>query len=466
MANTKEHDVYFYQRPQDMLGGAVNPPHIFLKATAVLERQLTAYALDRWVHGMLESGVSAQNIIPNKLGMCLNNVEEHEINGFPSNFLAYAGGNAGRLLDGFTRLFDFPKDVRDQLDEFLRGKDGSGTMAYRIHQVFERTIDTVCALKEQRDTAEQLLDDLNGKPDDPSYEEQKRECKDEIRGLNRILTALEKQTNTFNYLSDEGVLPNYAFPETGVTLHTILKADPSETVGGTESGTKPAHRQVTTRDFVRPAASAITELAPGNTFFAGGRKYTINRVLCSRNGLSQDAVMWRICPNCSHAEPVSASENLACCPSCGSMQWADSGQKRPMIRINTVISEETYKNSLVDDSSDSRPHARFVKNTLVDITGADVASAYRITGATDFGFEYIPQGTIREINFGETSASGIQIEVAGGKESCRGFTVCVKCGALAGDHGVIKHSYSCPERNGAMHDARSSTCLFLYREVQ
>ena len=312
----------------------MNPPHIFLDATAVLERQLTAYALDRWVHAMLDAGNNPADVVPDKLKNCLDNVNGNGSSGFPVNFLNWAGQHSGELLDGFGRMFSFSKELRTQLDGFVRGTEDGSTMARRVYDVFQKTSDTVRTLESQKNDAKQLLDELKKKPSDSSFEEQQRECEDEIHNLGRIVKSI-LNTNTFNYLSDEGILPNYAFPETGVTLHTILKEDkePSDAAHGVEPAVqdKTRRREKATRDFVRPAATAITELAPGNTFFAGGRKYKISRVLCAKGGTDDELAMWRLCPNCSHAEPASSTENLASCPSCGSMQWADSGQKRPML---------------------------------------------------------------------------------------------------------------------------------------
>ena len=473
VANSKEHDTYFYQRPKDMLGGAVTPPHIFLDATAVLERQITAYALDRWVHAMLNARVLPADVVPKTLKDCLNNVDGSQSNGFPMNFLDWTGQRPGELLDGFGRMFSFSEEMRSQLDQFVRGTENGNTMARRIYDVFQKTSDVITMLKEQKKDAKKLLDELKEKPSDSSFEEQQRECEEEIHNLDRIVRSIVN-TNTFNYLSDEGVLPNYAFPETGVTLHAILKEDKEnqDAAHGAETAAeiRKRHRRAETRDFVRPATTAITELAPGNTFFAGGRKYKISRVLCARGGNGDEMVMWRLCPNCSHAEPASNTENLASCPSCGSMQWADSGQKRPMLRINTVISEETYSDSLIEDTSDSRPKTRFLKNTMVDIDQSDIQTGWQFNGATNFGFDYTPQGTVREINFGQASDKGTSVEVAGSKEIRNGFNVCLKCGALLGEHDA-KHAYSCPERRETqdqlLHQTgQSSTCLFLYREVK
>lgn len=54
VANARPHDLYFYSDPLDMIAGDITPPKIFLRASAVLERQFVAFCMDSWVKkGML-----------------------------------------------------------------------------------------------------------------------------------------------------------------------------------------------------------------------------------------------------------------------------------------------------------------------------------------------------------------------------------------------------------------------------
>ncbi|MCD7854167.1 MAG: hypothetical protein LUG66_00935 [Clostridiales bacterium] len=66
IANAKLHDLYFYEDPMDMIAGNVTPPKIFLKASAVLERQFVAFCMDSWV----KEGIS-EEVIPDKTGVIL-----------------------------------------------------------------------------------------------------------------------------------------------------------------------------------------------------------------------------------------------------------------------------------------------------------------------------------------------------------------------------------------------------------
>jgi hypothetical protein len=64
VANGRPHDLYFYAQPLEMLAGVLEPPGCFLSASAVLERQFTAFCFDNWV----QTGIDAQ-ALPRKLGI-------------------------------------------------------------------------------------------------------------------------------------------------------------------------------------------------------------------------------------------------------------------------------------------------------------------------------------------------------------------------------------------------------------
>ena len=56
---------------------------------------------------------------------------------------------------------------------------------------------------------------------DSSFEAQKKELYEERSALRSVVEKMNSR-NTFNFLSDEGILPNYAFPEAGITLKAVL----------------------------------------------------------------------------------------------------------------------------------------------------------------------------------------------------------------------------------------------------
>ncbi|MCP4629026.1 MAG: hypothetical protein GY850_36795 [bacterium] len=67
-----------------MIEGESEPPGVFLNASAVLERQFTAYCMDRWV----ESGIG-DNALPLQLRYVLGNIGSDDPKKFPYIFLNF-----------------------------------------------------------------------------------------------------------------------------------------------------------------------------------------------------------------------------------------------------------------------------------------------------------------------------------------------------------------------------------------
>ena len=74
--------------------------------------------------------------------------------------------------------------------------------------------------------------------------------------------------------------------------------------------------------------SAIGELAPTSSFYAGGRKLTIDQV----DVKVTEPELWRLCPSCSHADREVTGKNVAQCPHCGDPTWTDSGQSQRNVK--------------------------------------------------------------------------------------------------------------------------------------
>ncbi|MDR2752645.1 MAG: DEAD/DEAH box helicase, partial [Clostridiales bacterium] len=92
VAIAEPHDLYYYTDPLEMMVGIVEPPKIFLNATAVLERQFFAFCMDSWIKGGVE-----ESVIPKNIGSCLNNLQIMDQEKYPFNFLSYAQKNITSL---------------------------------------------------------------------------------------------------------------------------------------------------------------------------------------------------------------------------------------------------------------------------------------------------------------------------------------------------------------------------------
>lgn len=461
VANAKPHDLYFYADPLDMIAGNVTPPRIFLKASAVLERQFVAFCMDSWVKKGLPDGA-----IPDKVGIILSKLSSKPDDMFPFNFLRYVQSTLTRQLNSFMEMFRAYLDdtTRDELQAFARG-DGTQTkrMDVKILDAFEGLKKQQDALRASVDSLDEMIKELKKKPKDSSYDEQIKELQGEKNALLEVQREINKKP-VFNFLSDEGLLPNYAFPEAGIILRAVLyRKEEAEAEVPVEAAKKKYEKLV--YEYNRSASSAISEFAPSNSFYAGGRKLVIDQVDLT----TAQTAKWRLCPNCSHAQIEEAGKNTAACPQCGSPAWADAGQVRNMLRVQMVYSNMDYTKSLISDESEDRTNVFYCKQLLVDVDeDHDIYSAYSLDNDEfPFGYEFVRKATLREINFGESDLTGEKLTVSGIEEVRKGFTICKYCGKIMPEHPTLKdHAFSCKTRKMTAQMAADAyeECIFLYRE--
>ena len=127
-----------------------------------------------------------------------------------------------------------------------------------------------------------------------------------------------ERRETFNFLTDEGLLPNYAFPEAGVTLKSVIYR--SREQEEEEAGPEPEHGdERNVYEYVRPAASALSEFAPENEFYAGGNRVSVDRIDLRVSPIET----WRLCPSCDHCARVDVKDDHVACPRCGDVMWSD-----------------------------------------------------------------------------------------------------------------------------------------------
>jgi len=461
VANARPHDLYFYTDPMEMISGKVEPPKIFLRASAVLERQFVAYCMDCWV----KSGVS-EKVIPKHVGVCLSKLSSHPMEVFPFNFLNYVQNNLSRLLRTFVQLFSqyLDEDTILELQTFAQGNSlKESPMHMKVYEAFESLKKQKDALKSSIKQLQNHIKEIEGKPKDSSYDSEIKELKGELMALLNVVRSLDNK-DVFNFLSDEGLLPNYAFPEAGIILKAILyRKDDANADTSTEVKKRKYEKMV--YEYSRSASAAISEFAPSNNFYVDGRKLTIDQVDIN----TAQTAKWRLCPNCSHAQIEEIGKNVASCPQCGSPQWADSGQVRNMLKVQMVYSNMDYTKSLIGDESDDRNITFYCKQMLVDVDeDNDIFKAYRMDNDEfSFGYEFVRKATMREINFGERDIAGEKLTIAGNEDVRKGFKICKYCGKIQPESGEAKHTLTCKTKNAKSGNGIPyEECLFLYREFE
>ena len=452
LSKNKPYDQYYYAEPLEMISGIVDCPRIFISASAVLERQFTAFCLDNWIKDDPKSA-----IIPNTLNVCINSIDNPDKMVFPHNFTAYVSDNVQYLFMRFVRMFNeqLDEDTISELKTFAFG-DGSSEcpMHMNIRDVFYEIKRERNSLLDNIKRCKFLIQEIKKKPKDSSFEESINELTREQEAYMRVVQEIAKK-NVFNFMSDEGILPNYAFPESGMILKAVLFRDRPEGASPNAPVDKVFY------EYQRPSTSAITELAPNNTFCAEGHELSIDRIDMPTASMDY----WRLCPNCSHIELNSMITNTSSCPHCGSVDWADRGQMWPMMKAKMVYSFGRYENSIIDDSQDNRRLVSYNRQTLVDVDELhDVIKAYSIENDQySFGYDFVKKATIREINFGKNSDEGKTVSVAGISSKRSGFKICKHCGRVQPESRPL-HTADCKFKNST-DESDYEECMFLYREL-
>ena len=463
IANSANHDLYFYSDPTLMLNGNVDAAGCYLNAASILQRQLTAFCLDSWV----ATGIIIREF-PRLLSHSLNAIESNKRQNsksnhndrFPYNWLNYIQLHQSELLSAFLNLFDaeIGAHTREQVQQFMElGEKDEGGLRYKIVNQLDRVRQERTRLSSQVKLLTKKIKELQEAPQSLQNTDDLEEFKREKAGFQSLYSDLN-QKHILNFLTDEGLLPNYAFPETGVTLRSILWRKSMKIDQGNGKS-----YETFTLTYERPGALAIRELVPSGVFYAEGRRVKIDQIDLK---LSQPEE-WRICRSCNYAVQnfeVEASQKS--CPRCGDSMWSDQGRLRRMLRLRQVMATTSDKDSRFGDDREDRNTSFFQRHLLVDFQPEFRDQTFLVDDDDfPFGFEFISQTNLREINLGEAQANGDTLDMAGRRFKTQGFRVCSSCGKVMQGDAKKDHTISCQHRNKP-DQAKALDVLYLYREFE
>lgn len=461
VALSRPHDLYFWEEPREMLTGSVRAPGVYLNASAVLERQLTAFTLDCWVseHGQ------AGSQIPQDIRHVLSAVRTAAHLKFPFPWLQYVEQHRGRLLDRFISLFSHHGESKldptthTWLQTFINGSSNeAGSLAWKIINHLNAMVKDIDEFKRQREKIDRQRKKIEEKAVLGDTDQQDlSNLQQEKMALSRLIASIEGKP-TLQVLTDEGLLPNYAFPEQGVLLRSIILREQNTT--GSAKNLEPL-----TFEYERPSSTAITELAPNNTFYAEGRRVEINQVDVSK----VKPEPWRFCRQCSYAMPIMLGDHDESCPRCKDTFWRDSGRVRDMLKLTTVFARTVDRESRISDDSDERKRGFYLREALVDSSPVDVTEGYVVDRPEfPFGFEFLSRVSFREINFGERELHASPMVIAGKDQPRAGFAICPECGTLqrkrTAEEQYRNHAPYCSMRKA--DSSPTQQCVFLYREFE
>ncbi|MBB3020411.1 DEAD/DEAH box helicase domain-containing protein [Microvirga lupini] len=458
VATARPHDMWYWADPEEMISGKVRTPGVHLKAVAILKRQFAAYTLDRWVS---EAGAGVKSY--GKVRDALNAITAKNQNAFPLFWFKFVEEKAESLFNDFCRLF--PRLLEDtEALEALRAFAFGGendSLAYAVANEFAGVSAEISAIQERMDAASAMAKKLKAEQPPPTDLKERLDALDREK---RALGMIKREINSgdiVGFLTDRGILPNYLFPEQGVTLKSILY----RTEVASEEDKAP-----TITEYMRPAAAALGEFAPSALFYADSRKLKIDQIDLSASPIEH----WRVCPDCTHMALAQAETTEEGCPCCGSKMWADKGARRPMIRLKQVYAVGNDRNTRIGDDGDERETRYFDRDYLPAFERNQIGNAYAVEdGALPFAFEHLRRCTFREVNFGENGDTPSGQKVAGERRLGHGFSLCRSCGRVQDPEEIRRmrrdgskkglHQPRCHEVNSEDDDTYVSV-VYLYRE--
>ena len=460
VANARPHDLFFFAQPEEMLSGQIDAPGIFLDASAVLQRQFTAFCFDNWI--VMDSNAPVLiNLVPKKLGQVLNNLKPVDKQKFPHSFIHFIETNQADLFDQFVNLFkgstfELSTESVDHLKIFIQGDDTTsqgGLYHHIMNGMHNRHIEIETFRKKIQILNSKIRKKKKG-PKDQNYKDELRELSIEKSALQGLIKSI-RDRDTFNFFTDEGLLPNYAFPEAGVMLNSLIYRK-KQKVQEKESA-----YDTWNYEYERPAVSALQELAPANTFYAEGRKVKIDQVDMDIS----EVQTWRFCNNCSHKVMLGKGDEKETCANCGSSMWADAGQKRLMLRMRQVFASSSDKLSRISDDSDDRDPVFYNKQMLVEFDDKYILDVYKVDADFPFGFDFLSNVDFCEINFGEKTEKGEKVSIAGVEMPRKGFSICRVCGKVQEDAEHPSHAFTCTARD-QKNNNNLIDCIYLYRQFK
>lgn len=263
------HDSYFFDHPEEMISGAIRPPLFLLDNRVVIDRHLNSLILaklveaevpHRWDEIRTEEGELREEVL--------------------RPFMAELGLRSGEIQTAVAQAF-----VRERVAGGLRWLDESHVRARLDAFVPELR----AALQKWCDRYREIYDELRKSRAKirPTAVDRARETK-----LTQALDQLEndQQYYPLSFLATVGFLPRYGF------------------TGDMVSVTDDRQRQIS-----QAAAIGITEYAPGNIVYVGGRKIKIERIIFSggsREDPRQNADTYWYCPTCNFVKVKSPGDDL------------------------------------------------------------------------------------------------------------------------------------------------------------
>lgn len=444
------HDMYYYEYPLEMMQGEVNTPGCFLAAKDILRRHFLAFCIDSWTtddaghtlaHHIRELHLINDNIFNDK-AFILNQI------------VTFIKNNKASLSSAFRSQYEEnTSEALERLFETL----GDGTFYNRLINEFALLADRLHHLGKELEEYDAQKKHIQA--NDPA-----------LKQIEMLISATKKQygqimeESMIEYMTNAGLLPNYAFPETGVKLQAnIYSSREKEDKEGNVAEPK-------TFELTRAASQGIKELAPGNYFYT--QKYKLNVSGLNTFDWKDSLTEMKFCSKCDCVALKGESGfETAACPKCNDPSWGVN--RHPVLKFTGARSIMHNNDAAIDDTNEDRDSEKYIikRHYMFHHTGATTSYAIRGVG---FGIEFCNNMELYEVNYGMQMQSGSKVEVNNDPlVALNGFITCRHCGKstpiLSGVNQEEQHYKFCTHKDKAFADDINGEVfetLYLYRHMQ
>ena len=444
------HDMYYYEYPLEMMQGEVNTPGCFLEAKDILRRHFLAFCIDSWTtddaghtlpHHIRELHLINDNIFNDK-AFILNQI------------VTFIKNNKASLSSAFRSQYEEnTSEALERLFETL----GDGTFYNRLINEFALLADRLHHLGKELEEYDAQKKHIQA--NDPA-----------LKQIEMLISATKKQygqimeESMIEYMTNAGLLPNYAFPETGVKLQAnIYSSREKEDKEGNVAEPK-------TFELTRAASQGIKELAPGNYFYT--QKYKLNVSGLNTFDWKDSLTEMKFCSKCDCVALKGESGfETAACPKCNDPSWGVN--RHPVLKFTGARSIMHNNDAAIDDTNEDRDSEKYIikRHYMFHHTGATTSYAIRGVG---FGIEFCNNMELYEVNYGMQMQSGSKVEVNNDPlVALNGFITCRHCGKstpiLSGVNQEEQHYKFCTHKDKAFADdinVEVFETLYLYRHMQ
>lgn len=430
--------------PLSVIQGDVRPPATFLSAEEILQRQYVAHIIDGFARDpQMEAPKDARTVLG-----------DPGTESWLVRLMEIAAVEADALLDRFLGQFGdhLSADSAAALRHWASAPPEGGQSGLTEHLMsaayqWQRDLDELTA---RLTKVEADLPEFERRAASPAATDDDKRALRIAKGSRKLLGAqINSLTRDYwiSVLERYGVLPNYTLLDDTVTLDvgvTWIDPDTNAYMGEELS-------------YRRGSRVALTELAPGATFYAQGLAVTIDAVDLGSGESNIHA--WQVCPQCGWAgigSVATGAQAVASCPRCHNGGIADVSQHLHVVEMTRVSAEVRRDEAAINDIRDERKREPFTVGVAADIDPAYVGRTW-FRAESEFGAEYLRRMDIRWLNLGKRTSQGKKRIIAGQETASGLFRVCASCGQLdaaAGRNSRYEHRTWCRLRDMATEDVR------------